>query len=382
MTSSSILDYSEAFDFTNSELFNALEKLPDPRVGWTLRHNFIDIVVIAILAVLSGADTWNDIEEYGESKHEWLKGFLMLPNGIPSHDTFNNVIRCIEPNQFASCFQDWITAAITMIGAEVIPIDGKTHRGSYDRRKKQKPLHTVSAWASSHQILLGQTKVDKKSNEITAIPELLKTISVENCIVTIDAMGCQQAIADQIVAKNGDYILAVKGNQKNLLNAIEQAFVEVLGGGEEIRYEYCESTEEGHDRIETRRCWLIPAAYISSAWTNTQTLIMIESERMYRNKISKVNKYYISSLPSNVRKVIGAVRSHWSVENQLHWYLDVVFGEDSSRIRKDNGAENFGTLRRLALGLLKRETSLKKSIRLKRYRASMNNDYLMKVLLA
>jgi predicted transposase YbfD/YdcC len=339
-------------------------------------------VVIAILAVLSGADGWNDIEEYGESKQEWLKGFLKLPNGIPSHDTFNNVIRCIDPKQFAHCFQNWITAAIAIMGTQVIPIDGKTHRGSYDRGNKQKALHTVSAWASSHRILLGQVKVDKKSNEITAIPKLLETIDINSCIITIDAMGCQKAVANQVVQQEGDYVLALKGNQKNLLTAVEQAFEEALMPGAPTRYEYSESTEASHHRMDTRQCWVIPAASVAAAWPSTKTLVMVKSKRECWNKISTQIKYYISSLPADVEKISGAIRSHWSIENQLHWFLDVVFREDDSRIRKEHGAENFGTLRRLALGLLQKETSLKKSIRLKRYRAAMDNDYLMKVLLS
>ncbi len=382
MMSSCLQDNPEAFNFTDSSLFKHLEKLSDPRTGWTLKHEFIDIVVIAILAVLSGADGWNDIEEYGQSKQEWLRGFLKLPNGIPSHDTFNNVIRCIDPEQFANCFHNWIAAITEMIDVQVIPIDGKTHRGSYDRTNKQKALHTVSAWASSNRILLGQVKVAQKSNEITAIPKLLETIDIKGCIITIDAMGCQKAVANQIVHQEGDYVLALKGNQHNLLTAVEQAFEKVSIPDSQIFHEFNESIETGHHRIDTRKCWVIPATYISTAWPSTQTLVMVKSQRECWNKISTETKYYISSLSSDVVKIAGAIRSHWSIENQLHWFLDVVFDEDDSRIRKDYGAENFGTLRRLALGLLQRETSLKKSIRLKRYRASMNNDYLLKVLLS
>jgi predicted transposase YbfD/YdcC len=398
MISSCLQDNPEALNLTDSNLFKHLEKLSDPRTGWTLKHEFIDIVVIAILAVLSGADGWNDIEEYGQSKQEWLKGFLKLPNGIPSHDTFNNVIRCIDPEQFANCFDNWIAAITEMIDVQVIPIDGKTHRGSYDRTNKQKALHTVSAWASSNRILLGQVKVERKSNEITAIPKLLETIDIKGCIITIadarpsgfptrkahqaDAMGCQKAVANQIVQKEGDYVLALKGNQPNLLAAVKQAFEKVNVPETQILHEFDESIETGHHRIDSRKCWVIPATSISAAWPSTQTLVMVKSQRKCWNKISTETKYYISSLSSDVAKIAGAIRSHWSIENQLHWFLDVVFGEDDCRIRKDYGAENFGTLRRLALGLLQRETSVKKSIRLKRYRASMNNDYLLKVLLS
>lgn len=375
-------DSCDSLNFNNSKLFEHLEKLPDPRTGWTLTHEFIDIVVIAILAVLSGADGWNDIEEYGEAKEEWLKGFLKLPHGIPSHDTFNKVIRCINPEQFAKCFQEWITEAVTIMGAEVIPIDGKVHRGSSDRGKNLKALHTVSAWASSHGVVLAQVAVDKKSNEITAIPKLLEMMDVRGAIITIDAMGCQTAIAEQIIEQGADYVLALKGNQKNLLKAVEQAFEQALNDEKQASEESFESIEKSHHRVETRRYSVLPAASIALAWPSTQTLVKVESIREDRSKTTMTTKYYISSLLPRVKEVSKAVRSHWSIENQLHWYLDVTFREDDSRIRKDNGAENFGALRRLALSLLKREQSLKRSIRLKRYRAAMDNEYLMKVLLA
>ena len=375
-------DGFETVDFNNSKLLEHLEQLPDPRTGWTLTHDFIDIVVIAILAVLSGADSWNDIEAYGEAKEEWLKGFLRLPHGIPSHDTFNKVIRCIDPEQFTKCFQEWLTAAILLTGADVIPIDGKVHPGSSDRGKKLKALHTVSAWSSSHGIVLAQVAVDKKSNEITAIPKLLATMDVKGAIITIDAMGCQKDIANQIVEQDANYVLALKGNQKNLLKAVEQAFDEVLSDEQKPSEESFETVAKGHHRIETRKYSVLPAALIPLAWESTQTVVKVENTREDQGKISFSTKYYISSLPPIAEEVSKAVRSHWSIENQLHWYLDVTFREDDSRIRKDNGAENFGTLRRLALGLLKREQSLKKSIRLKRFTAAMDNEYLMKVLLA
>jgi predicted transposase YbfD/YdcC len=372
----------ESASFNDNKLFKHLEKLEDPRTGWTLTHEFIDIIIIAILAVLSGAEGWNDIEAYGEAKEEWLKGFLKLPHGIPSHDTFNKVIRCIDPEQFAKCFQDWITAAIVLMGAEVIPIDGKVHRGSSDRGKNLKALHTVSAWASSHGVVLAQVAVDKKSNEITAIPKLLEMMDIRGAIITIDAMGCQKSIAEKIVEQGADYVLALKGNQKNLLKAVEQAFEEALSDEKQSNEESFESLEKGHHRFESRKYSVLPAASIDLAWPSTQTIVKVESIREDHCKTTVTTKYYISSMMPRAEEISKAIRSHWSIENQLHWYLDVTFGEDDSRIRKDNGAANFGTLRRLALGLLKREKSLKKSIRLKRYRAAMDNEYLIKVLVA
>jgi len=376
-------DISELLNLPDSSVFQHLQDLEDPRTGWTLQHKFMDIVIIALLAVLSGADDWNAIESYGEAKESWLREFLELPHGIPSHDTFNRVVGCINPEKFAQCFQDWLTATTLLLGAEVIAIDGKTHRGSYDRENKLKALHTVSAWASSHRLLLGQVKVKSKSNEITAIPELLEKMDIKGCIVTIDAMGCQKEIAEQIIQQGGDYVLALKGNQGNLLKAAEQAFATIINPEESHQpYEHYKSVEAGHHRIEIRECWVIPAACIDIAWSSTQTLMMIRSERKCWNKVTNSIRYYISSVPSGVKKIAGAVRSHWGVENQLHWFLDVVFGEDDSRIRKDHGPENFGLLRRMALSLLQKDTSLKKSIRLKRFRAAMDNDYLVSVLLA
>jgi predicted transposase YbfD/YdcC len=368
--------------FEESELLKNIQQLPDPRTRWT-KHSVLDIVTIAVMAVLSGSDDWNAIQVYGEAKQEWLSGFLSLPNGIPSHDTFNSVISRLEPSAFAQCCLDWMKEAAAKIGAQIISIDGKSFNNSYDREKGQKSLHMVSAWVSSHHLLLGQVKTAKKSNEITAIPKLLELIDVKGHIVTIDAMGAQTKIANQIVKQEGDYVISLKGNQGTLHENVKKAFERAVEKEwEGVRHETYQTIEAGHGRTEKRRYYLLPAAAVKmpKGWSTVQSVVMVERERTDWKETSHEVQYHICSLPANINKISTAIRTHWGVENQLHWSMDVVFGEDQSRIRTGHGAENFGTMRRQTLGLLKRDTTLKKSIRLKRYHAAMNNDYLTSVL--
>ena len=368
--------------FEESDLLKNIQQLPDPRTRWT-QHSLTDIVTIAVMAVLSGADDWNAIQTYGDAKKDWLSKFLSLPSGIPSHDTFNYVISRLEPSRFAECCLGWMKEAATKIGAQVISIDGKSFNGSYDREKGQKSLHMVSAWVSSHYLLLGQVKTEKKSNEITAIPKLLEMIDIKGHIVTIDAMGAQRKIAEQIIKQGGDYVISLKGNQgklhKNVMKAFEAAQAKEWEG---VRYETYQGIEAGHGRIEKRRYYIVPAATVEipKGWSTIQSVVMVERERTDWKKTSYEVQYHISSLPADVKKISQAIREHWGVENNLHWSMDVVFGEDKSRIRKGHGSENFGTMRRQTLGLLKKDTSLRKSIRLKRYHASMDNDYLLQVI--
>lgn len=368
--------------FEESDLLKNIQQLQDPRTRWT-QHSLTDIVIIAIMAVLSGADDWNAIQAYGEVKKSWLSGFLRLPNGIPSHDTFNNVISRLEPGVFAECCLGWMKEAATKIGAQIISIDGKSFNGSYDREKGQKSLHMVSAWVSSHHLLLGQVKTDKKSNEITAIPKLLELIDIKGHIVTIDAMGAQKKIAQQIIKQEGDYVMSLKGNQGKLHENVVKAFEAAqLKEWEGIRHETCQTIEAGHGRIEKRRYHILPAAAVEipKGWSTIQSVVMVERERTDWKKTSYEVQYHICSLSANVERISQAIRAHWGVENKLHWSMDVIFKEDKSRIRTGYGSENFGTMRRQTLGLLKRDTTLKKSIRLKRYHAAMDNDYLISVL--
>lgn len=354
----------------------------------TKDHLLIDIVAIAIFAVISGADGWVAIETYGQSKLEWLEQFLALPNGIPSHDTFARVFARLDPEVFGACFNSWIESITKVLGAQVIPIDGKTLKQSYDRNAKQKAIHLVSAWASEHRLVLGQMKVDKKSNEITAIPALLDVLEIAGCIITIDAMGCQKEIAAKIIGKQADYVLALKGNQGKLYEQVEAWFKQARSHEfAQLDYSYYQTTESNHHRIEIRQYWSVPVAALGGVhnqaqWKGLQSVVMVVSERRLWNKTTYNVRFYLSSLVSNAAMLANAIRTHWGIENNVHWVLDVSFKEDASRIRKENAAENFSLLRRMALNLLNREQTVKGSVRMKRYRAAMDNNYLLKVLAA
>lgn len=377
---------SNPTDLLNVSFLNHFEALTDPRIERSKEHLLIDIVAIAILAVISGADGWGAIELYGKAKYEWLKGFLELPNGIPSHDTFSRVFARIEPKQFQECFLSWVNSITQKLELEVIAIDGQTMKQSYDRNQSQKPLHIVSAWSASHQLVLGQKKVNKKSNEVTAIPALLELLEIEKSIITIDAMGCQKEIAALIIKKKGDYLLALKGNQKlihkDVKNWFELARKEEFAGRE---HSYYQQIEGGHHRVEKRQIWTVavselPPLHNQSLWTGLKTVVMVVSERRLWNKTSTEVRFYLSSLASNAENIAQAIRSHWGIENSLHWTLDVTFSEDKSRIRKDHSPENFALIRRLAVNLLKQEKEFKGSLKMKRYLAGMDNNYLVQIL--
>jgi predicted transposase YbfD/YdcC len=380
------ISVSNPTDLFNVSFLNHFETLTAPRIERSKEHLLIDIVAIAILAVISGADGWGAIELYGKAKYEWLKGFLKLPNGIPSHDTFSRVFARIEPKQFQECFLSWVNSITQTLELEVIAIDGKTMKQSYDRHQSQKPLHIVSAWSASHQLVLGQKKVNKKSNEVTAIPALLELLEIEKSIITIDAMGCQKEIAALIIKKKADYILALKGNQKllhkDVKNWFELARKEEFAGRE---HSYYQQIEAGHHRVEKRQIRTVAISELSSLhnqslWTGLKTVVMVVSERRLWNKTTTEVRFYLSSLASNAEKISQAIRSHWGIENSLHWALDVTFSEDKSRIRKDHSPENFALLRRLAVNLLKQEKGFKGSLKMKRYLAGMDNNYLVQIL--
>jgi len=374
--------------FLEESFIQNFSALNDPRIERSKEHLLIDIVAISILAVISGAEGWVAIETYGQAKYEWLKEFLSLPNGVPSHDTFSRVWSRIDPSEFQECFQVWVSSITKKLGVEVIAIDGKTLKQSYDRQAQQKALHIVSAWSSSHQLVLGQKKVNDKSNEITAIPALIEMLEIEGGIVTIDAMGCQKEITRLIPQKKGDYIIALKANQKGLYQEIKAGFETAEAEGFNNReYSNYQQIETGHHRLEKREVIALsisslPRLRNQSLWTDLRTVVMVKSQRKLWNKTTTEVRFYISSIEKDPQKIGNAIRSHWGIENCLHWTLDVTFSEDKSRIRKDNAPENFALLRRLALNLLKQEKSVKGSLKMKRYRASMDNDYLTKVLVA
>jgi predicted transposase YbfD/YdcC len=358
--------------------------LTDPRIDRSRLHELLDIVAIAICAVVAGADSWDDIEDFGNAKIAWLGTFLELPNGIPSHDTFRRLFERLDPAEFQRGFLGWIEALHEATERQVIAIDGKTPRRSFDRAKGQSALHRVHAWATANHLLLGQVAVGEKSNEITAIPKLLKMLSISGAIVTIDAMGCQKEIARTIRGRGADYILALKANHERLFEQVvafwDRACARLMKGPD-IGYD--REWSQGHGRTEARRCWAtsdLDWLEGREEWKDLKSVVFIESERFIGESLSVETRYYLSSLPNDAKLLNAAVRSHWGVENSLHWVLDVTFDEDRSRIKKENAPENFGLLRRLALCLLKKESSSKRSIKGKRLRASWDEGYLQRVL--
>ena len=357
---------------------NYFTNLTDPRVERTKEHLLDDIVFIAIASVICGAESWNDMEDYGKNKEPWLKGFLQLPNGIPSHDTFNRVFSTLDPGELEKCFLDWVRSVSRLTKGEVVSIDGKSICGSRDKGSKS-IVHMVSAWANANHMVLGQVKVNEKSNEITAIPKLLEVLELEGCIVTIDAMGCQREIAKKIIKKKADYILAVKGDQGSLEEGVKDTvrFARPIDEDEHV--------DSGHGRIETRKCYLYnDFSHIeeSSKWENLKAIVKIEAERYIKStgQTQKETRLYITSCEYRAKTISSAIRAHWGVENSLHWVLDVSFGEDASRKREGHSAQNFSILNRIALNLVKNEQSKKRSVKGKRLDAGWNNDYLLKIL--
>jgi predicted transposase YbfD/YdcC len=358
--------------------------LPDPRLERRRRHKLSDILVIAVCAVLCGAESFPAIEDFGHEREEWLKHFLELPEGIPSHDTFNRVLRLLEPVQFQACFLSWMQAVAAATQGEVVAIDGKRLRRSFDKGTAKRAIHMVSAWATENGVVLGQRKVDAKSNEVTAIPELLALLALKGCIVTIDAMGCQRTIAQQIVEQHADYVLALKGNQPTLEQAVTHFFV---SGPEADTHrtvcDYYEQSERGHGRIETRCYWItdeLDAKLTAAAWPGLQSIGMVEARRTLAGETTVEQRFYLTSLKPNAQQFARAVRNHWGIENGLHWTLDVTFREDQSRLRTGHSPENFAVLRHIALNLLRQEPSTKSMPR-KRLACALNPDYLLKVLI-
>lgn len=362
-------------------------QIPDPPVERTRIHQLLDIIAIALFAVLSGADSWVAIATYGNAKRSWLESFLSLPNGIPSHDTFARVFARLDPEAFEASFQHWVKALVSTLEAQLIAIDGKTVKGSYDREGGIKALQLVSAWASEHRVVLGQCTVASKSNEITAIPVLLEQLALVGCIVSIDAMGTQSAIAKQITQQQADYILALKGNHPTLLEQAQTRFEKVQSRqGEDTEHTQYQETEAGHHRIESRTIWQIPATQVFSTaqlnhWAGLQSLVVVHSGRRLWNIDTSETRYFLSSLSTDAQTFARYIRAHWGVENQLHWCLDVVFKEDASRIRKDHAPRNMSVLRRLALNLLRQEPS-KGSLVMKRYRAGLDDQFMLQILSA
>jgi len=360
--------------------------LHDPRREHGRYHDLWDILGLTICAVVAGADSWVEVEEYGHCKLAWLKTFLALPNGIPAHDTLGRVFRLLNPAAFQQSFQQWVNALVEATAGRVIAIDGKTARRSCDRANGQGPLHLISAWATENHLTLGQLAVDGKSNEITAIPELLKLIDVTGAIVTIDAMGCQKNIAAPIRAGGGDYVLALKENQPTLFADVRQLFLDGLENDfADLKHHSCHTQDEGHGRVEHRYYHIVavPAELTAKhpEWPDWRSVGMVYSERTVGDQEpSSEVRYFINSLPPKVKTFARAVRGHWGIENSLHWVLDVSFREDESRVRKDHAPENLALVRRLAAALLKQDQTTKGGIACKRKQAGWDNDYLEQVL--
>lgn len=370
----------------SSSLLTHFETLEDPRTVYLVEHPLLDIVALTICAIICGAETWEEIEAYGQSKGDWLKTFLGLPNGIPSHDTISRVFALLEPSQLQECFVSWVKSIAELSFGEVVSIDGKSARHSYDKGKGKGAIHMVSAWASENQLVLGQVKVADKSNEITAIPKLLNILDVQGCIVTIDAMGAQKEIAKQIIDQGADYVLSLKGNQGTLHEDVKQLFDWAdKTEFKDIEHEAHQTIDKGHGRLEIRRYWLLDnVEHLENAqhWRGLQRVGMIESERRIEGKpTTRERRYYLTSLDGGIERFAGASRGHWGIKNKLHWSLDVVFHEDDSRIRKGHAPENMTVMRKIALNLLAKESS-KGSKKAKRLKAGWDNDFLIQVLLA
>ncbi len=368
-------------------LLTHFQELEDPRISPATRHHLLDIVAIAVCAVICGADTWVEVEAFGQAKRAWLETFLALPHGIPSHDTFGRVFAALDPDQFEAGFRSWVGAVAAVSAGTVVAIDGKTLRRSHDRAQGKDALVLVSAWAEANRLLLGQVAVDPGANEIPAIPILLQQVALAGSIVTVDAIGCQTAIAAQIVAQEADYVLALKANQGTLHEAVRVLFAAGQADGlVSIRHDIQRSIEKNHGRLELRQVWAVddPAvmAYLDphGAWPNLRSVAMVVTERRVDADIAREVRYYLSSLPGTAATIGAAVRGHWGIENRLHWVLDIAFREDESRVRHGHASQNLAVLRRLALNLLRQESTAKIGTKAKRLKASWDEAYLLKLL--
>jgi predicted transposase YbfD/YdcC len=374
-------------------LIEHFEKLPDPRVNRTKDHDLIDVLIIAICALLCAGESFNDMEDFGKAKEDWFRTFLGLRNGIPSHDTFNRVFAAVDPEKFLECFLAWTQGVREAVGQEIVALDGKALRRALSAAQSIK--YIVSAWAEGNGLVLGQMKVADKSNEITAVPQLLRVLELSGCIVTLDAMGCQKNIAREIIEADADYVLALKGNQERVHEEVKAFLDATLAERQDKRapgakpsraaanLAHVETVEKDHGRLETRRYYQSDELHWFAdrgKWEGLKSVGMVEAIREIDGQRSVERRYYLSSLPLGVETFARAVRSHWGIENKLHWAMDVCFGEDRSRARTGYAAENLATLRRLALNLLKREKTKKRGIRGKMLNASWDHPYLLRLL--
>jgi predicted transposase YbfD/YdcC len=358
--------------------------LQDYRAVNQIEHKLIDMIIITICATICGADDWKAIAEYGKTKHDWLKTFLELPNGIPSDDTFNRLFSRLKPEELQKCFMGWMQAVHQVTDGELLNIDGKNLRGAKEPGNSRSFIHMVSVWSASHHLVLGQKKVSEKSNEITAIPPLLEMLAIKGCLVSIDAMGCQREIAHTIIEQGGDYVLALKGNQGNLHEDVVQLFTAARNQDfRNIEHQFHSTVSQGHGRSEARSYWVMgDTEYLIGAeqWVGLKSIGMVESARTVNGKTSIEQRYYLLSINSDVQRFAQAVRSHWSIENQLHWVLDVSFSEDKVQNYQGYSAENLAVIRHLGINLLSRDKKTQVGMKTKRLKAGWDNNYLKDTL--
>ena len=375
-------------DPVNASIVEHFQTLQDPRIERTKKHNLLDILVIAVCTLLTGGEGFQDMALFGKSRRAWLQTFLALPHGIPSHDTFGRVFARLDPQRFQECFVSWTQAVAQLTKGALVSLDGKTVRASFDRATAASPLHMLSAWCSDHGgLVVGQQKTDSKSNEITAIPALLRLLAIKGCIVTIDAMGCQTAIASQIQSQGGDYLLALKSNHKKAYAAVKKYFHQHIEHQLAWRTveNFFDAFDDSHGRTVRRRVWIITdltAFPELMKWPGLQSVIVVETIRMAHQHAPVTSDYriYISSLIRSATAFVTMIRQHWDIENKLHWSLDVTFNEDRCRIRKEHAPENVASLRHVALNLLRQEASQQISLRQKRLLCSLDEHYLLTVL--
>lgn len=372
-------------DSAHRLLMRIFQDMPDPRVDGKVVHKLHDILVIAVCAVMAGLEHWTHIEDYGKANYDWFASFLDLPNGIPSHDTFGNVFAALAPEEFESRFQLWIQSLVgSGTQGKHIAIDGKTLRQSFDKASDKAAIHMISAYVHENHAVFGQLKVNDKSNEITAIPQLLQMLELKESTVTIDAMGCQKEIAKQIIDQKGYYVLALKGNQGSLHNDVQMFMDDAITNGFQGDYDTYELTEKSHGRIETRKCWVsdqIDWLNRRHCWQGLASIAVVECKRTVDEKTSVERRYFISSHSGRcAEKIACLVRNHWRVENELHWMLDVCFNEDSCRVRSENAAENLARIRRMVLVLLKNDKTCKLGVKGKRAKAAYDRNYMLTLL--
>jgi predicted transposase YbfD/YdcC len=365
------------------------DEIDDPRIDRTKRHDLVDILFLCVCAVLCGADDCVAIADFAKGREDWLRQFVPFDGGAPSHDTISRVLSLLDPKQFTECFIRWVAAIQEKTDGQIIAIDGKSVRRSFDTASGKAAIHMVSAWGSKNSLALGQVKTDDKSNEITAIPKLLQMLDIRGCTITLDAMGTQRAIARQITEQGGYYVMALKRNQSDLFGDVETFFDRAQKNrfmdlqADPISHDTYQTVDANHGRIETRRCWCtdrLEDIITASAWTGLRSIALIESERRHNGQTSTERRFYISSLPADARTLLGAIRTHWGIENSLHWVLDVTFQEDQMRTRKDNGPELRAMLNHVAVNICKTNTTRKASIRRKRNMAAWEPDFLTELI--